>query len=143
MPRDRLELLAEAHRRKKRFASMAEEDYIEVIYELEKSHGYAQPTDIARILGVTPASVTNMLKRLEEKGLVEYRRYRNPKLTRRGEELASRISRRHGMLLELFLALGVDEERANIEAELAEHFLSDETIEKLYMFLKKCMESRD
>ena len=47
------------------------------------------------------------------------------------------------MLLELFLALGVDEERANIEAELAEHFLSDETIEKLYRFLKKCMEYRD
>ncbi len=135
---DRVELLAKAHRMKKNIGSMAEEDYIEVIYELEKSYGSASPTDIAKILGVTPSSVTNMLKRLEEKGLIVYRKYRDPQLTEEGRRLAETISNRHKKLYKLFRALGVDEEKANIEAELAEHFLSDETIEKLFRFYVNC-----
>ncbi len=135
----RIKLLKEAHRIKKSMASMAEEDYIEAIYELEKEYGVVKPSDIAEVLGVRPSSVTEMLKRLERKGLVEYKKYRYVRLTERGREIGERISRKHGFLLELFLALGVDRERANIEAELLEHFLSDDTIEKLKKFYMECV----
>lgn len=139
MEKDRLDLLLEAHKRKKDIGSMAEEDYIEVIYELEKRYGSASPTDIAKILGVTPSSVTNMLKKLEERGMVEYRRYRNPRLTPGGRRLAETIARRHKKLYKLFKALGIDDEKANIEAELAEHFLSDETIDRLIDAYSRCL----
>jgi Mn-dependent DtxR family transcriptional regulator len=138
---ERLQLLREAHRIKRRMASMAEEDYIEVIYLLEKLHSFAKPSDIADILGVKAPSVTEMLKKLERKGLVEYRRYRYVRLTERGRELGERITRKHSFLLNFFLSLGVDKERANIEAELLEHFLSDETIERLRRLYEKCLEA--
>ncbi len=139
----RLEMLRQAHKLKKMYGSMAEEDYIEVIYELEREYGSASPSDIASILGVKPSSVTNMLRKLEEKGLVEYRKYRNPKLTEKGVELARLISEKHRKLYAILRGLGVDEARANIEAELAEHFLSDETIDKLYRFFMECGEDLD
>ena len=140
--RERLELLKEAHRIKKNMASMAEEDYIEVIYMLEMMHSFAKPSEIADILGVKAPSVTEMLKKLERKGLVEYRRYRYVKLTERGRMIGERIVSKHGFLMRFFLALGVDRRRANIEAELLEHFLSDETIERLKEVYEKCIAPR-
>jgi len=134
----RLEMLRQAHKLKKMFGSMAEEDYIEVIYELELEYGSASPSDIASILGVKPSSVTNMLRKLEEKGLIEYRKYRDPRLTEKGKELAKNISDRHRKVYKLLRMVGVPDERANIEAELAEHFLSDDTIERLYRFFIEC-----
>ncbi|HIE37049.1 TPA: metal-dependent transcriptional regulator [Candidatus Geothermarchaeota archaeon] len=139
----RIEMLRKAHRLKKMFGSMAEEDYIEVIYELERVYGSASPSDIASILGVKPSSVTNMLRKLEEKGYIEYRKYRSPKLTMEGLELAKSISSKHRRIYEILRAVGVDDERANIEAELAEHFLSDDTIEKLYLFYRGCIKFLD
>ena len=136
---ERLEMLRRAHEARKSMGSMAEEDYIEVIYELERSLGYVRLVDIAEILGVRASSVVEMLKRLEKKGLIVYERYRNIRLTEKGRLLAERISRRHEELQELLIAIGVDPERANIEAELLEHFLSEDTIERLRMIYENCI----
>lgn len=138
---ERLNLLKEAHRIKRNLSSMAEEDYIEAIYELEKEIGYVKLSDIAEILGVKLSSVTEMIKKLEKKGYVEYKKYRYVKLTDEGRKIGERISRKHSFLLNFFLALGVERRRANIEAELLEHFLSDETIEKLREFYERCVKS--
>ncbi|MCE4611644.1 MAG: metal-dependent transcriptional regulator [Desulfurococcales archaeon] len=140
---ERLNLLKEAHRIKRSLSSMAEEDYIEAIYELEKELGYVKLSDIAEVLGVRLSSVTEMIKKLEKKGFVEYKRYRYVKLTDKGREIGEKISRKHSFLLNFFLALGVERGRANIEAELLEHFLSDETIEKLRELYEKCMKIDD
>ncbi len=135
---DRIELLKKAHEGRKQLSSVSEEDYIEVIYEVEKAYGYARLVDISSILGVKPPTAVNMIKRLEDKGLVTYMRYRGVKLTDKGKEIAERISRTHEFIRSFLIALGVDHNRANIEAELIEHFLSKETLDKLKEFYEKC-----
>lgn len=135
---ERLRLLREAHRGRRRLRGISEEDYIEAIYEVEKAYGYARITDISEILGVRPPTVHGMVKRLEEKGLVEHKRYRGVKLTQSGRELARRISESHEFIRRFLISLGVDEERANVEAELIEHLLSPDTLERLRSFYEKC-----
>jgi len=135
---DRLEMLRRAHEAKRSLGSMAEEYYIEVIYELDKNLGYVRLVDIAGILGVKASSVAEMLRRLERKGLIVYERYKSIRLTREGLRIAERISRRHEALMEILVSAGVDPETANIEAEMLEHFLSEETIEKLKRAFSMC-----
>jgi len=135
---ERIELLKKAHEGRRRLTSVSEEDYIEAIYEVEKAYGYARLIDISRILGVKPPTVLNMMKRLEEKGLVTYMRYRGVRLTGKGRSIAKRISETHEFIRSLLVDLGIDEDQANIEAELIEHFLSRETLEKLREFYERC-----
>ncbi|MCE4616894.1 MAG: metal-dependent transcriptional regulator [Aeropyrum sp.] len=135
----RIELLRRAHEGRKKLSSISEEDYIEAIYEIEKAYGFARLVDIARILGVKPPTAANMIKKLEKKGLVTYMRYRGVRLTDSGREIAERISEVHEFIRSLLISLGVDEERANIEAELIEHFLSRETLEKLRQLYDRCI----
>ncbi|MEB3779152.1 MAG: metal-dependent transcriptional regulator [Desulfurococcales archaeon] len=139
---ERIELLKKAHEGRKRLISISEEDYIEAIYEVERVYGYARLIDISRILGVKPPTVANMIKRLEEKGLVTYMRYRGVKLTEKGRTIAERISETHELIRSLLIALGVDEDKANIEAELIEHFLSRETLDRLREFYEKCIKQQ-
>ncbi len=139
---ERIELLKKAHEGRKRLISISEEDYIEAIYEVERVYGYARLIDISRILGVKPPTVANMIKRLEEKGLVTYMRYRGVKLTEKGRTIAERISETHELIRSLLIALGVNEDKANIEAELIEHFLSRETLDRLREFYEKCIKQQ-
>ena len=134
----RIELLRRAHRGRRSLSTVSEEDYIEAIYEIERAYGYARLTDVSRVLGLRPSTVLSMVKRLEDKGLVEYMRYRGVRLTPQGRERAQRIAESHEFIRKFLIALGVDEERANIEAELIEHFLSPETIERLRRFYDSC-----
>ena len=135
---NRIELLKKAHIGRKKLKSMSEEDYIEAIYEVEKTYGYARISDISSILGIKPPTAVNMIKKLEEKGMVEYMRYRGVKLTQKGKKIAKNISKKHEFIRLFLIALGVDKERANIEAELMEHILSNETLEKLRQLYEKC-----
>lgn len=81
--------------------SVSTGDYLKAIWELA-GDGAASTTDIAGRLGVRPASVTNMLGRLREMGLVEHERYHGASLTQRGRKEALRLVRRH-CLIEIFL----------------------------------------
>lgn len=85
---------------------------------------------------MAPASVTNMLGRLQEMGLVRYERYRGASLTGRGLEEALRLVRRH-RLIETFLVghLGYSWEEVHEEAERLEHAVSDGFTERLAEFL--------
>lgn len=138
----RIELLKRAHRGRRRLVSISEEDYIEAIYEVERVYGYARITDISEILGVKPPTVLGMVRRLEAKGLVSYERYRGVRLTEEGRRIAERIARSHEVIRSFLIGIGVDEERANIEAELIEHFLSQETLEKLKAVYEECIKGR-
>ena len=83
--------------------------------------------DLAERLGVTPASVSAMLKKLAERGLVEHVPYRGVLLTAEGERVALEVLRHH-RLLELYLAehLGVPWDRVHEEAEALEHVISED-----------------
>jgi DtxR family transcriptional regulator, Mn-dependent transcriptional regulator len=114
-------------------ASSAVEDYLKAVYALETRLEGPVPTNaLAERLGVTPGSVSGMLRRLAELGLLEHERYRGVTLTAEGRRVALRTLRNH-RLLELLLVelLDVPWDRVHGEAELLEHVLSDELAERI------------
>jgi len=108
-------------------------DYLKAIWSLG---GVASTKDVSGQLSVSPASVTSMLGRLQEMGLVRYERYRGASLTELGRSEALRLVRRH-RLIETFLLehLGYDWQEVHEEAERLEHAVSDGFTERLAEFL--------
>src|SRR3954452_20135990 len=107
--------------------SEAIEDYAKAIYSLAlQSDGTVATNALAERLGVTPASVSAMFKKLDERGLVRHVRYKGVALTPDGERVALEVMRHH-RLLETYLGehLGVPWERVHEEAEALEHVLSE------------------
>lgn len=108
--------------------STAMEDYCKAVYVLETRRNEAVSTNaLAERLGLTTGSVSGMFKKLDESGLITHVPYRGVRLTERGRRLALEVIRHH-RLLELFLAetLQMPWDRVHDEAEVLEHFLSDE-----------------
>src|SRR3954451_16384056 len=108
--------------------TVAVEDYAKAIYQLERDRGDAVSTTLlAEHLGVTPGSVSAMLKRLGDLGLVAHEPYKGVKLTPPGRRVALEVIRHH-RLLEAFLAevLEVPWDRVHTEAEVLEHVLSED-----------------
>src|SRR5690606_14785424 len=107
----------------------AVEDYAKAIYALERRSegGAVTTTALAERLGVTAASASNMVKKLDGLGLVRHVPYRGVQLTPKGAKVALEVIRHH-RLLELYLAekLGVPWDRVHDEAEVLEHVLSEE-----------------
>ena len=117
-----------AARKTESLPTAAVEDYAKAIYSLT---GWGEETastnDLAERLGVKTGSVSAMIKKLDEAGLVERVPYHGVRLTADGTRLAMAVLRRH-RLLELFLAevLDVPWERVHDEAEVLEHALSED-----------------
>jgi DtxR family transcriptional regulator, Mn-dependent transcriptional regulator len=108
------------------------EDYLKVIYEIERDGEPAATTAIAARLRIAPASVSGMIRRLARQGLVAVERYRGARLTAKGRRLALQMIRRH-RILESFLVtrLGYGWDGVHDEAERLEHAASPELIERL------------
>jgi DtxR family Mn-dependent transcriptional regulator len=105
------------------------EDYLKAIYQLDQEEpeaGSVTGQRIAERLGVASPSVTNMIKRLCELGLVEHERYRGVELSNTGERIALEVVRHH-RLLERYLveALGYGWDEVHDEAERLEHHISE------------------
>lgn len=108
--------------------SEAIEDYAKAIYALSREReGPVLNGDVAQRLAVAPATATAMLKRLADLGLVDYIPYRGVNLTPAGERVALEVIRHH-RLIEAYLAeaLGMPEDRVHAEAEVLEHYISEE-----------------
>ena len=108
--------------------SVAVEDYLEKILELIDDKGYARVADIAESFGIAQPSVSNMARRLDEKGLVKHEKYRGMTLTEEGEKVAQRIRKRHAILAEFLDLLGIDGETAYRDVEGMEHHISTQTL---------------
>lgn len=108
------------------------EDYLKAIYGLCESGDAASTSSIAEALEIQPASVTGMVKRLAESGLLEHVPYRGVRLTPTGAREALRVLRRH-RILETYLCerLGYSWDDVHGEAERLEHAASDALIEKM------------
>ncbi|MBK1834849.1 transcriptional regulator MntR [Roseibacillus ishigakijimensis] len=104
------------------------EDYLEQISGLIAEKGYARVVDIAERLSVSQASVTNMIKRLDGEGLVNYERYRGTTLTERGQEVADYIIRRHDILTRLLQLFDIDDATIYDDVEGMEHHVSSPTM---------------
>jgi DtxR family Mn-dependent transcriptional regulator len=106
----------------------AVEDYSKAIFALEsRSEEPVSTTALAERLGITAGSVSAMLKRLDELGLISHVPYRGVRLTESGRRIALEVIRHH-RLLESYLAevLGMPWDRVHAEAEVLEHVLSDD-----------------
>lgn len=108
------------------------EDYLKAIYELERGSDAANTSEIAHRLDIAPASVSGMIRRLSEQGLLTYEPYRGVRLTAPGRRAALRTLRRH-RVIEAYLsqALGYQWDRVHDEAERLEHAASDELIDRM------------
>lgn len=108
------------------------EDYLKVIYRLQRAGEGVTTNVLAAEMGVSPASVSNMMKKLARLRLVEHTPYHGAALTPGGEKVALEVVRHH-RLLELYLAqaLGVSLDRVHEEAERLEHVLSEELEERI------------
>ena len=107
--------------------SPAMEDYLKSIFRLLEKQDRVSTQSLAEKLQVAPASVTSMVKRLAELGLLTHERYRGVDLTEHGRRVAQEMIRHH-RLLELYLtqALGFDHSEVHAEAERLEHFISEQ-----------------
>jgi Mn-dependent DtxR family transcriptional regulator len=107
------------------------EDYLEIVYELVQYKGYATLADVAEYLNVRPPSVTTMMRRLDQSGLLNYEKYRGIRLTDKGIDIAKIIHDRHSVLSEFLKMIGVSEKIANKDAESMEHDLHPQTMYRL------------
>lgn len=114
------------------------EDYLKSIYELTRDNQRATTNQIAKRMGVTPASVTNMIQKLSaaDPPLLDYRKHRGVQLTLEGERIALEIIRHH-RLLEMFLhqTLGYSWDEVHEEADRLEHVISEEMEERIAISL--------
>ncbi len=119
-------------------ASLTVENYLKTIYHIcNRNDGGAAATGVlATSLGVSPGTVTSMLKTLGESGLATYTPYEGVRLTQQGTTLALRITRRH-RLIELFLVktLNMSWDEVHEEAEHMEHAVSDLLVDRIDTFL--------
>lgn len=112
------------------------EDYLKTIYRLQDRDSSAASSAIASAMGVKPPTVTAMLQRMDDDGLVQYESYQGARLTERGEKHALKVLRSH-RLLELFLTeeLGYEWSEVHEEADVLEHYLSERLVGRLDVLL--------
>lgn len=117
--------------------STAEENYLKAIFAISEKEGKTASTNaIAALLSTTAASVTDMLKRLSDKHLISYEKYRGVQLSEEGVRLATILIRKH-RLWEVFLVdkLGFAWDEVHALAEQLEHIQGEALVEKLDEFL--------
>jgi Mn-dependent DtxR family transcriptional regulator len=111
--------------------SSAVEDYLEQIHRLIEEKGYARAVDIAERLGVSQASVSNMIQKLDSSGLVVAEKYRGLILTTAGEKIGKAVRDRHSLLTRLLEHFGLDADTIYKDVEGMEHHISPSTLRAL------------
>lgn len=118
-------------------ASEQIEDYLKKIHNLSSEKGYARIKDIASELKIKPPSVSQMVRKLAKLGFVEYEKYGGVKLTSKGRAKAREIEKRHKLLSDFFIYIGVPDKTAYEDACKIEHHLHPKTMKKLVEFIEK------
>ena len=119
------------------------EQYIETIYEIVKKKGYARVKDVSELLGVGFSAVSEMFNKLSEKGYINYEKHGGVTLTKKGEKLAINLSKKHKVLRDFFIILGIDEEVADEDACEIEHVVKQETMDRLTKFVEFVKSHKD
>ena len=104
------------------------EDYTEMIADLINETGEARVVDLANRFGVTSPTVNSIIRRLVRDGLVESKPYRSIFLTEKGKSLALSCKKRHEIVFNFLISIGVNKEAAKMDAEGIEHHVSLETL---------------
>ena len=127
---DKFERIRRAHQ------SEIAEDYVEMISDLIGETGEARAVDLASRFGVTSPTVNATIQRLQREGLVESRPYRSIFLTQAGKKLAETSRAKHQIVRDFLIAIGVNDDVAEQDAEGVEHHVSEQTLSKFEEYLK-------
>jgi len=120
------------HRRtRESHASETAEDYVEAVFEVIDERGQCRVGDLAKRFGVSHVTVSRIVKRLTSQSLLETAPYQPITLTSSGVKLAKKMQKRHAIVYEFLLALGVDEQTAQIDSEGIEHHVSEQTLQAM------------
>jgi DtxR family Mn-dependent transcriptional regulator len=115
--------------------SKREEEYLETMYILYKNKGIIRVKDIAKMMKVKPPSVVDALRKLAEKGLVEYEKYDRILLTDAGREIAEATYSKHLLLTQFFIdILGIPPDIAESDACQFEHYIHEITVQRIKEF---------
>ena len=114
------------------------EDYVELVYDLEKDKKPVHTNDVANALNINPASVTEFFQKLNKEGYIYYEKYGGASLTDKGRKVAIKTKKKHDALTEFLTILGVDKKIADEDACEMEHILHPNTIE----IIEKLVEER-
>lgn len=112
------------------------EDYLEAILMLKNEKGSVRSIDIAHTLNFSKPSVSVAMKSLREKGYITVDDLGHISLTEKGFSIADMVYERHEILTKWLIHIGVDEETAKEDSCKIEHDLSEQTFDKLKVFLK-------
>ncbi len=113
------------------------ENYLETILMLKAAKGNVRSIDIANELGYSKPSVSVAMKRLREKGHIVVEDSGNIELTESGREIAEKIYERHVLLTNTLIRIGVDPEVAAEDACRVEHYISEETFDRIKEHIEK------
>ncbi len=114
-----------------------DEEYLETMYLLQKNKGVIRVKDIAKMMNVKPPSVVDALKKLSEKGLVDYEKYDRIVLTDEGMKIALDTYAKHVLLTKFFVeVLGIPPDIAEHDACQFEHYVSEITVSRIKEFAK-------
>ena len=114
------------------------EDYVEAILAITKKNGETRNSDLSKYFGVSQATVTKNLKRLNSNNLVKSQPYRSIFLTNSGLNLAKVSKKRHEIVYNFLIKIGVSKKIAEQDSEGMEHHVSHETL----MLMKKITEKK-
>ena len=132
---------ADRHRRTRRdHAVETAEDYVEAISQVLADKGVCRVIDLARRFDVSHVTVTKIVSRLKENGLVTSEPYKPLELTDAGIRLAEKSRQRHEVVYRFLLALGVSKAIAATDSEGIEHHVSPETLKAMQSFLDTAQE---
>src|SRR5690349_7256241 len=109
-------------------AAETAEDYVEAVSDMLHRHGECRVKDLARHMGVSHVTVSRIVARLHELGLVDTERHRPIRLTAAGEKLAAESRRRHEIVLAFLRSIGVPEADAQRDTEGIEHHVGPATL---------------
>lgn len=117
---------------KKASISNEVEEYLEVIYKLERKSGFAKTLEVAKQLRLSPGSVTNTIESLEKRNLIVHELYRGVKLTDKGKKIALAVIKKHRLSERLLTdVLGMDWSQVHKAACKLEHSISEEVLKLL------------
>lgn len=112
------------------------EDYVELVYDLQKGKKPVHTNDIASALNISPASVTEIFQKLSEERYIDYEKYSGATLTKKGRRIARKTKKRHDTLTEFLLLLGINRETAEKDACEMEHILHPDTMDTILKFVE-------
>ena len=113
------------------------ENYLEAIFILKHRNGYVRSIDVATELGYSKPSISRAMKLLRENNYITMEDSGYIQLTETGASIAERMYERHAFLSQFLMSLGVDEQVAIADACRIEHVISQETFERLKVFIEK------